>query len=221
MKITTVREEVIRENNSKRTIVKVYGEVKPSDSREPLCLVPAGSYVGQGVSNCHPEDELDEVVGYRLARSRAYRNLYNIVLAEQMKLRNSFENLLEDTVYRSARKYEGASMDQTVDIIRTLQQGSGGELDFDESEDELMPAGVEERILQIIEKFEEDGVRQTSVRVTDVGDCQMGFYVHEETVFCLSDGSDFWFGDLSEEEQVEAVRKLVDQADYKIDNTFC
>ena len=112
-------------------------------------------------------------------------------------------------------------MDQTVDIIRTLQQGSGGELDFDESEDELMPAGVEERILQIIEKFEEDGVRQTSVRVTDVGDCQMGFYVHEETVFCLSDGSDFWFGDLSEEEQVEAVRKLVDQADYKIDNTFC
>lgn len=224
MKITTVREEVIRENNSKRTIVKIYGEVKPSDSREPSCLVPTGSYVGQGMSNCHPDDESDDVLGYRLARSRAYRNLYNIVLAEQMKLCNSFENLLQDTVYQSSWKYRQASKDQELDISRLL----GLELEDAESgwdlcgdDDICISEETEARVKKIIEKFDGDGELPTSVRVTDIGDFRMGFYVYDETVFCVCEGSDFWFCKLSDEDQEEAVKKLVEQGDYEIDNSFC
>lgn len=116
MKITTIKEEVSRENNSKRTIVKVYGRVRLSDPREIKELVPVGKeFVGIGISNCHPQDTPDDVLGFRIARSKAYKNLYNLVVAEYLKLVENHDNRIGITA-SSIEKYINASTDQGMDV---------------------------------------------------------------------------------------------------------
>lgn len=129
MKITTIKEEVSRENNSKRTIVKVYGRVRLSDPREIKELVPVGKeFVGIGISNCHPQDTPDDVLGYRIARSKAYRNLYNLVVAEYLKSVESLDNRIGITS-DSIRKYIDASADQCADVYCLSNNISRDELD--------------------------------------------------------------------------------------------
>lgn len=117
MKITTIKEEVSRENNSKRTIVKVYGRVRLSDPREIKELVPVGKeFVGIGISNCHPQDTPDDILGFRIARSKAYKNLYNQVMAECFKRGIKYQNRLKITT-DSIDKYSNASTDQGIDVF--------------------------------------------------------------------------------------------------------
>lgn len=135
MKITTIKEEVSRENNSKRTIVKVYGRVRLSDPREIKELIPVGDFVGIGISNCHPQDTPDDVLGYRIARSKAYKNLYNQVIAECLKLSKRYNNRLKITA-DSIDKYSDASIDQGVDVF-CLSSGISTEEFLSRIENEL------------------------------------------------------------------------------------
>lgn len=115
MKIVVLKEEVQRKGNS--TVVILTAEVVRNDSRE-LPLVE-GLITSSGMSSCCPEDTFDMLKGKRIARSRAYKSLYQMV-------KRAYEAELENIAHRlkisqdCMEKYERAILAQDKDIKRLI-----------------------------------------------------------------------------------------------------
>ena len=115
MKITILEETISRDGNL--TVVFLVAEVNRNDSRE-LPLVE-GTFIVTGKSICCPEDTFDELIGKRIARSRAYKALYQ-------KVRETYKNKLRDfnislkISQDCMEKYERAIEAQDKDIERLI-----------------------------------------------------------------------------------------------------
>lgn len=109
------KKEVQRKGNS--TVVILTAKVVRNDSRE-LPLVE-GLITSSGMSSCCPKDTFDMFKGKRIARSRAYKSLYQIV-------KRAYEAELNNIVHRlrisqnCIKKYERAILAQDKDIKRLI-----------------------------------------------------------------------------------------------------
>ena len=113
MKIVVLEEKFQRKGNS--IVVVLNAEVRSNDPRE-LPLVE-GVITATGMSSCCPEDTFDELTGKRIARSRAYKSLYQIVKRayyEELESLLSRLKISQDCI----EKYERAINAQTRDIER-------------------------------------------------------------------------------------------------------
>ena len=115
MKIVVLKEEVQRKGNS--IVVVLNAEVRRNDPRE-LPLVE-GLVTSTGMSSCSPEDTFDELTGKRIARSRAYKALYQMVkeaYKDALKDLNNRLKISQDCI----EKYERAIEAQDKDIERLI-----------------------------------------------------------------------------------------------------
>ena len=119
MKIKVCSEKVFRENG--KTTLLLFAKVVKSDPRELDIVIPNKRYRVVGVSKCCPGDAYDELTGYRLARSRAYKSLYKIVLRETEDLFRKIEDNLGITA-DSVGKYDNALYDQEQEINRLINE---------------------------------------------------------------------------------------------------
>lgn len=115
MKITILEEKVSRDGNL--TVVSLVAEVNRNDTRE-LPLVE-GTFIVTGKSICCPEDKYDELVGTRIARSRAYKTLFQEV---RKVYKNALRNLnISLKISQDCmEKYERAIEAQDKDIERLI-----------------------------------------------------------------------------------------------------
>ncbi len=122
MKITILSEKFQRNENVIEAVLSA--KVRQSDPRElPMFdkLIKEVTVVGKSV--CSPDDEFDEVFGKKLARSRAYKLLFETV-------NKSFSDVLDKIVKRlnitfvDVDKYARAMQDQRRDIERLLNKGN-------------------------------------------------------------------------------------------------
>ena len=130
MKIVVVKESVISRDGGRKTFSTLTACVKPSDPRECKELIPQGYFKGIGVAKCDPEDEVDEKIGYRISRSRAYKNLYREVLAAYREKLDQFKKNIEITK-TSINKYKNAIDAQDRDIYRVINGSDLSEISMD------------------------------------------------------------------------------------------
>lgn len=118
MKVTILSEKFQRNGNVIEVILSA--KVRQSDPRElPMFdkLFKEITVIGKSV--CSPEDEFNEVLGKKIARSRAYKLLYETVY-------KNFSEVLESIIKRlnitciDAEKYTRAMKDQREDVKRLL-----------------------------------------------------------------------------------------------------
>ena len=120
MKIRVLKEHVIHsKKNRKETKVVLEAEVLKTDFRECVELVPSGKDRAEGISLCNDSDKWDSSVGYRIARSRAYKQLYRDVLNDALVLKKNLEQNLVITE-SSIEKYFNALKEQDKDINRII-----------------------------------------------------------------------------------------------------
>lgn len=115
MKIIVLEEKFQRKGNS--IVVVLNAEVRRNDPRE-LPLVE-GLVTSTGMSSCSPEDTFNELTGKKIARSRAYKALYQMVKeAYKNKLRDL--NISLKISQDCMEKYERAIEEQDKDIERLI-----------------------------------------------------------------------------------------------------
>ena len=115
MKISILEEQVRREGEV--TIVTLTAEVRCSDPREFMLI--NGGFVAEGYATCYKEDKFDELLGRRLARSRAYKTLYKKVNSAYKEAIRSVEASLRISD-ESMNKYIRAIDAQDRDIDRLI-----------------------------------------------------------------------------------------------------
>lgn len=121
MKIRVLKEHVIHsKKNRKETRVVLEAEVLKTDFRECVELVPSGKYRAEGVALCNDSDKWDSCIGYRIARSRAYKQLYRDVLDDALVLKKNLKQNLAITE-SSIEKYLNALKEQDKDINRIIE----------------------------------------------------------------------------------------------------
>lgn len=149
MKIRIISENIRHENDGKRTIVELKGHCFINDPREIRELVAEGDYVGIGVSNCHPDDTPDIYLGKRIARARAYSNLFSTIRDVHYKKLTAWYNRFMIT-QNSVDKYGIYSvLSQRSEILR-LTTGSPILEDYPSFEERYCDEDPDERFCDIV-----------------------------------------------------------------------